>query len=144
MDFPMSMKHKIRSVLSRRHHAVSLFLGLVFLGGCEDALDPASVDVTGVWEVDIGLVTYDFRFELEESPGGEVSGVWSYPEQFSYYAVRGRREGLVLSLTADSQNLFPATLRAEFVRKDRMEGTFYFEGTNREIVLRRGSYWSTP
>jgi hypothetical protein len=129
----------------QRYHSVCTTVGVVLLAsmlaGCDMPLNSDRIHASGTWALFMGLVGGEFQLELEEAPDGALSGRWSYPGQFANYAIRGRREGLRLTLNADSHNLFPVLFQVDLVHRDRMEGYVYFEGEQRTVTLRRGSYW---
>jgi hypothetical protein len=119
-----------------------LLLVLAMLTGCGDTLSPDRVEIDGHWTINFGQGPSDFHLELVETAGGVITGTWSYPQSFAFYRVRGRREGLQINLTADSPNIFPSSLQAAFVGRNRLEGTLQFGGTVTVISLNRGRGWN--
>lgn len=109
------------------------------LAGCGGPVDPDDVTATGEWRLEFELAPSDFSLDLVEAPDGTITGTWSFPSLFAFHPVRGRRDGLEVKLSAASPNIFPAQITARFLSRSRMEGRFYFGGTEEPIQLLRGA-----
>jgi hypothetical protein len=114
---------------------------LAVLAGCGEALSPDQVEVDGHWTINFGPGRSDYHLELLEARGGLISGTWSYPNEFAFYPVWGRRVGLQIDLTLDSPNIFPSSLQATFVSPTRLEGTLQYGHSVTVISLNRGRGW---
>lgn len=117
---------------------LSVIVVLSGITGCSESLSPETADVTGHWTLEFVMAPTDFTLDLVEAPDGTIQGTWSFPSSFAYHQVRGRREGLEVSLSADSPNIYPVLISARFVGRNRMEGQQYFAGTIENVVLWRG------
>lgn len=118
--------------------AAAILLAAVSVGttACgSEALRPENVTATGRWIVNIDLVRSEFVFDIVEDERGIITGTWSNSDHFYQYALSGRRDGLNVSITADSPNIFIATLAVAFVTPKKLEGVLDFGHKHHTVTL---------